>query len=436
MYLETKNDIIRCTGQKRKSLISSEVKMKSFFENVWTKRVVAFLGLIYTYGVCRLCYLSLFYDIYIHAKLSLCLITIAVSVLAVVIMLYTRKQIVTRISSFIILPAMLPVVLFYFGEWGIILPIILTGVAILLLSGAGEGIKTALGTVTLLLYIFGALGYFLFTSFFATPVKEKEIASGVSSSGKYRYRVVNTLDRSKGSTAIYVEPNYADLKYPYVTFKLKNMERQIHVERPICENIDVQWITQSRGETTEQLNGISDNILIHLSEDNLKKLGYTYDEKLVLDEVTVPLRKQIGQTASDVDVVRLDSLNDEQLEIFGIGRESGGRYYVLNPSSKLIDELETKKNARIYFSDFNSDAYEIFNDEHLDSYGNRLFVAEKENTVLLNSLTDEQLEDIGIPDEGDVMLFNGKICFREYVAIADQYFDVDSRKLSLDILTN
>lgn len=410
--------------------------MKSFFENVWTKRVVAFLGLIYTYGVCRLCYLSLFYDIHIHSKVSLCLITIAVSIMAIVIMLYTRRQLVTKISSFIILPAMLPVVLLYFGEWGLILPIILTGVAILLLSGAGEGIKTAMGTVTLLLYIFGALGYFLFTSFFVTPVKETEVASGVSPSGKYRYRVVNTVDSSKGSTAVYIEPNYADLKYPYVTFKLKNMERQIHVERPINENINIEWITQSRSETTEQLNGISDNILIHLSEENLKKLGYTYDEKLVLDEVVVSYRKKIGQTASDVDVVKLDDLTEEQLDIFGIGRDADGRYYVLNPSDKLIDKIGAKKNERLYFSDFNSDAYEVFNDEHIDEYGNKLFTVEKENSVLLSSLTDEQLESVGIPDEGDVMIFNGKICFREYVAVVDQYFDVESRKLSLDILTN
>lgn len=410
--------------------------MKSFFENVWTKRGVAFLGLIYTCVVCRLCYLSLFYDIHIHARVSLCLITIAISILALVIMLYTRRQLVTKISSFIILPAMLPVVLLYFGEWGLILPIILTGVAILLLSGAGEGIKTALGTVTLLLYIFGALGYFLFTSFFVTPVKENVIATGVSPSGKYRYRVVNTVDRSNGSTAVYIEPNYADLKYPYMTFTLKNMERRIHIERPINENINIEWITQSRNETTDQLNGISEKILIHLSEENLKKLGYTYDEKLVIDEIVISYKKQIGLTASDVDPVKFDTLTDEQLEIFGIGRNSDGRYYVLSPSEKLVDELNAKKGERLYFSDFNAEAYDIFNNEHVDDYGNKLFIVEKENTVLLNSLTDEQMETIGIPDEGDVMLFNGKICFREYVAAVERYFDVESRKFSLDILAN
>ena len=243
--------------------------MKSFFANIWTKRVVAIISLLYAFGVCRLCYFSIFYDIHIHARVQQCLTVTAVSIVVFMIMLYTRKQIMTRIASFIILPAMLPVVLLYFGEWGMIIPIILTGVAILLLSGAGEGAKTAFGTITLLLYIFGALGYFLFTSFFVTTTKQDVVESGVSPSGRYRYRVVNTEDSSNGSTAVYVEPNYADKKYPFATFTLKNMERVVHLDRPICEEINVECKTQSRAEITQELNELSDNIVVHLSEDDL-----------------------------------------------------------------------------------------------------------------------------------------------------------------------
>ena len=32
------------------------------------------------------------------------------------------------------------------------------------------------------------------------------------------------------------------------------------------------------------------------------------------------------------------------------------------------------------------------------------------------------------------MRFNGKVCFRFYVAELEDYYDVDSRKLSLDLL--
>lgn len=111
-------------------------------------------------------------------------------------------------------------------------------------------------------------GYFLFTSFFVTSVKETVVESGVSPSGKYRYRVVNTEDTSNGSTAVYVEPNDADLEYKllYATFTLKNMERVVHIERPINEEVKVEWVTLPRSEITAHLNEISDNIVIHLSE--------------------------------------------------------------------------------------------------------------------------------------------------------------------------
>ncbi len=408
--------------------------MKSFFANIWTKRVVAIISLLYAFGVCRLCYFSIFYDIHIHARVQQCLTVTAVSIVVFMIMLYTRKQIMTRIASFIILPAMLPVVLLYFGEWGMIIPIILTGVAILLLSGAGEGAKTAFGTITLLLYIFGALGYFLFTSFFVTTTKQDVVESGVSPSGRYRYRVVNTEDSSNGSTAVYVEPNYADKKYPFATFTLKNMERVVHLDRPICEEINVEWKTQSRAEITQELNELSDNIVVHLSEDDLEYLGYSYDEKLRLEDVVVSMRLKIGRTASDVDPIFLNDLTEDQLALFGIGRDGDSRYYVLSPSNALYDALKIKNGKRVYFSDFNSKAFKVFNSENTDDYGNQLFNVSKDNSVYLKTLTDEQLDRIGVPESGDVMIFNGEVCFRYYVAELEQYFDVDSRHISIDLL--
>ncbi|MBO5104375.1 MAG: hypothetical protein J6B74_04860, partial [Ruminococcus sp.] len=264
--------------------------MKKILSNVWTKRFVALISVFYAYLVCRISYFSIFYDIHIMSRVSLCLLTTGVSIIALVAMLYSRNQILTRIVSFVILPVMLPVVILYFGEWGLIVPIMITGVIMLLFSGAGEGAKTALGTITMLLYIFGALGYFLFTSFFVATAKETIIDSGVSPSGKYRYSVVNTEDSSNGSTAVYVEPNYADeylfsQEKPLAIFTLKNIERAVYVERPTCENIDIQWETQSREDITAELNKLSDKISFSLSDSELEDLGYTFDEKLNLSMI-------------------------------------------------------------------------------------------------------------------------------------------------------
>lgn len=409
--------------------------MNNFLGNIWTKRVVAVLSLLYALAVCRLCYFSIFYEIHVRDRVSLCLTVTVVSIIALVAMLYTRKQVITRIASFIILPAMLPVVLLYFGEWGMIIPIIITGVTILLLSGAGEGGKTAVGTIVLLMYIFGALGYFVFTSFFVSSAKETLVEKGTSPSGRYRYTVINTEDTSNGSTAVYVEPNYADEDFPFVNFTLKSMDRVVYRVRPIAEEIDIEWTTQSRQDVTQQIEAISDNIEITLTDDELKQLGYTYDNKLTLSDVDIDMKLQIGLDGSNVDPILLDSLNDEQLAVFGIGRDPNERYYILSPSAEVIDSAGAGSGKKIYFSEIDSDTIEKFQSEYLDEYYDYKFKVTKDRTVLLNTLTDEQLKSFGVSDQSDVMTFNGKVCFRSYVAEIEDYYDVDSRRLSIDLLT-
>lgn len=409
--------------------------MNNFLGNIWTKRVVAVLSLLYALAVCRLCYFSIFYEIHVRDRVSLCLTVTVVSIIALVAMLYTRKQVITRIASFIILPAMLPVVLLYFGEWGMIIPIIITGVTILLLSGAGEGGKTAVGTIVLLMYIFGALGYFVFTSFFVSSAKETLVEKGTSPSGRYRYTVINTEDTSNGSTAVYVEPNYADEDFPFVNFTLKSMDRVVYRVRPIAEDIDIEWTTQSRQDVTQQIEAISDNIEITLTDDELKQLGYTYDNKLTLSDVDIDMKLQIGLDGSNVDPILLDSLNDEQLAVFGIGRDPNERYYILSPSAEVIDSAGAGSGKKIYFSEIDSDTIEKFQSEYLDEYYDYKFKVTKDRTVLLNTLTDEQLKSFGVSDQSDVMTFNGKVCFRSYVAEIEDYYDVDSRHLSIDLLT-
>ena len=395
--------------------------MKSFFANIWTKRVFALLSLLYTFIVGSLCYYSIFYKIHIPSRVNLMLVTIIISVLALVNMLYTRKQIMTRVCSFLILPLMLPVVLLYFGEWEMIIPIIAVGVIILLLSGAGEGAKTAFGTIILLLYIFGALGYFLFTSFFVSSAVQHEVESGVSPTGLYRYRVVNTEDTSNGSTAVYVEPNYADVVYPFATFTLKNMEYIVYQERPICEDVKIEWTTMSRSDITKQLDSISDHIAIHPSAENLAKYGHTFNARLQLTDIETEDKFKLGLTASDVEPIPLSTLTDEQLAIFNIARDEMGDYYIKNPTPKTLEEYPLADGEKLYLKDMST--------EWLSN-----FYITLSSSMLLSELSDSDLADLGVSESGDVMTYNGKICFRYYVAELENYFDVTSRKLSTDLL--
>lgn len=405
--------------------------MKAFFSNVWTKRFVSLIAALYTAGVCCLAYFSVFFSIHVDDRLSLCLVVSAVSVIALILMFYTRKQLLTRISSFLILTAMIPVVVLYFSEKALLIPIIITGVLILLFSGAGEGTKTVVGTIILLLYIFAALGYFLFTSFFVTSAKTEIVESGISPSGRYRYEVVNTEDTSNGSTSIVIEPNYADVVYPFVTFRLKNMERTVYNVRPMCEEIKLEWETQNREEITSDLNRISDDIKVNVTRSEYKSLGYTVDNAIQISDVNVYTLFEAGLTASDVAPINLDTLSDEQLAVFDIGRDSEGRYYVLEPTDAL---LEKTAGDRVYLGELDSKGIGIFNESHLDELGYTLFEIIRDYSVSLKDLSDEQLASLGISESGDVLVFNGKVCFRYYVAETENYFDVDSRKFSLDLL--
>lgn len=340
-------------------------------------------------------------------------------------MLYSLKTGATRLASVIILPAMLPVVLLYFGKWSLIIPIIVTGIIILLLSGSGEGFKTAFGTVFLLMYIFGALAYFLASTLFVTTTITHTVDSGVSPSGRYRYYVINTEDSSNGSTEVSVEPNYADEHIPFATFTLKEIERVVYLERPMAESVDIQWITQSRSEITSYLNSISDTITVHLSESQLKKLGYTYDNKLelMLSDLKFSKKKELGKTASDVDDIPLDNLTDDQLSVMRVAKDENGRYYIKEMPKGLDEELGDKANKRVYLSSLT------------DSQMSEYFCVEKDTSVYLKDLTDEQLASFGVPESGDVMTYNGKVCFRYYVAILENYFDVDDRTLSFSLIS-
>lgn len=393
--------------------------MKNILANIWLKRFMSLFSGVYAIGACFLCYCSLFYKVEISSQNSMCVLISVLSGVFLLIMLYTRKQIITKISSFIVLPAMLPVVLFYFGQWKLIIPFLVVGFIIFLFSGAGEGVKTTLGTIILLLYTFGSLGYFLITSFFITASKTETVASGISPSGKYRYSVINTKDSSNGSTAVYVEPNDADISIPefYITFRINNFDRIVYLERPLTKNVKVEWTEQSRSEITEQLNKVSDHIVLHLTEKQLEILGYTYEEKLAVTDLEFEDYQFLGIKQNTVQEIFLDTLNGEQLAYFNIAKDDNG-YYVLSPSEEFVKDAHADEGERIYLKNLKSSLLE-------DLY------IEKDDSVILNELTDQQLAELGVPETGDVMTFNGQICFRYYVAILDNYFDVEHKKIEL-----
>lgn len=408
--------------------------MKAFFSNVWVKRFVSIIPVFYTIAVGYLCYYSIFYDIHIQDRQSLCVIVSAISLIALILMLYTRNQLLTKISSFLILAAMLPVVVFWMDEKHLYVPIVIAGVIILLFSGASEGKKTMLGTVILLSYIFGALGFYLFNSFFVTHAKKEILKSGISPSGRYRYELINTEDTSGGSTSIVIEPNYADVSYPYVTLTLKDMERVCYQVRPMLEEeVKLDWSTGTREEITKELNGISDEIRINLTDAEFEAYNIDIDRRLEISGINLYKLIEIGKSASDVDPLKLDDLSESQLAVFDIGKDISGKYYVLEPTSEFYTAIGRMEGERIFLSELDSKGYEAFSEMHLDELGYTLYDLGKDNTIALSELSDSQLAELGVSESGDVLKFNDKICFRYYVAELEDYYNTEKKSISFDL---
>ena len=191
---------------------------------------------------------------------------------------------------------------------------------------------------------------------------------------------------------------------------------------------------KANGATTQELEALSDAIKVDVTDDELKKLGLTFDSTLEVSDIEIYTRLDLGYTASDVDPIKLDDLSDEQLAHFGIARDGSGRYSITSPSDDVLMSADKNRGETVYFSDLDSDGFSAFNDMKTDSWGNPNYTISTENTVMLNTLSDAQLAQLGVSESGDVLKFNGKVCFRYYVAEIDDYYDVDSRSLSVDLL--
>lgn len=363
--------------------------MNKFLDNPWTKRAVSLISVAYCALVMIFAYYSVFYDMILRDSRQACILTSLVSVIALICMLYSRDCFLTKLASILILPGMLLPVLLYFGQWWVLIPPFAVGVIILFFSGMGETGKTIWGTVILLLYLIGSLAYFVTTSLFAPSTVTTIVQTGESPSGIYRYTLSQTMDSSSGSTKVTVESNELNLDYDIVEFRVKGLQRSAKIERPMNENVTIAWETVSRQEILDELTAISKDITVTLSDRQMDLLGRDAYKVTYPDGTSVTLKQEefhaLTYPLTDEDRTVL-KINDEEMH---------------------VDEMGERSFAQTGVS------------------------VENFRTVTIASLTDEELDKLGIPDEGDVMTYNGKVVFRYVIAILEEYFDISKQELDL-----
>ncbi len=359
---------------------------------IWVKRILSLLSGLYCAIVVFFAYHSIFYKLELMDVPKACMIVTGISVMALAVMLYTRKQFLTKISSLIMLPVMVFPVMIYFGQWWVVAPLLAVSVIIFFLSGLGETAKTVWGTIFLLIYLLGSLIYFLVTSLFAPATVTTLVKEGSSPSGLYRYEIYNTTDSSNGSTKVTMESNTMDKVYYHLFwFKIRGLSHDVVIERPLRdpEEIEITWETKTRQEITEEIEAISENVEVTLTDKQMDMLGRDAYQVTFNNGDVIPMKQEDYHKT----VIALGAREQEVLDT--------------SKTELMLDQMTDKQKKALGIT--------------VDNF----------KTVKLADFTDDELAVLGIPEQGDVMYYNGKVVFRYYIAVLEQYFDISKQEITL-----
>ena len=196
-------------------------KLLAIFKNVWFRRGVAVLCLGYTVLVIWIAYLCFGYYFDITNPTPLFVLYLFVNIVAMGLLILSRKQLLTQINSYFLPPIIFTIVIFGFGNWYIIIPPMVVMVVIFFANNSNETLKTVLGTLYLLMYVIGIVGFIGAQIFMGTITltgvdlsKRDREYEKLSESGEYRIvRYFDTIGDRKVQT-YYVEETEDDIKIP------------------------------------------------------------------------------------------------------------------------------------------------------------------------------------------------------------------------------
>lgn len=237
-------------------------KLVAFFKNVWFRRTVALLCWGYTALMLWIAWLNFGFFFEFENPTPLFVLYLFVNISALGLMILTRKQMFTKLNAYIMPPIIFAIVIFGFGNWYMIAPPLVVMVVVFFANNSNETLKTVLGTLYLLMYVIGVVGYIGIQMFMGDisftgvdltrrdPDYEK-----LSVSGDYRLvRYINDTNERK-TMSYYVEYTGDDVEIPLGLCKKVFDCKHIHTAtyRNRTEDL-VEWSTQKvDGVTTDVL---------------------------------------------------------------------------------------------------------------------------------------------------------------------------------------
>lgn len=354
--------------------------------------------LFYLKGVALFAYNSLFYRLDIP-EANTPGYAVAVTFTCIgwgALMLFTRRQIVTRLVIMLCMPLYFPIFLFNYQHLCLIVPLGIFIVITYLASGAGEGVKTILGAVWLMFYVVGAFVFLAVQSVLQPAVSEYTVERGVSQAGNYRYSIVEVNDRADGHTYVSIEPNTYDISYDRSKWYAKGYEKTIYLSRPRTE-FTTSWEVKSRTDITRELLMINPRMEFTLNAKQMKILGLDaeFTKEYTVGDLGRSTRRKLGIAIQ------------KDLDLLG-----------QTPEAQGLTLMEPKDTVTLTFEQMETAGLTISQD------------------VRLSNLSDENLAALGVPEQCDVLSVNGKVVFRQYIAVLECTYDTDNRSLTAFLESN
>lgn len=210
-------------------------KLLAIFKNVWFRRAISLLCMGYTAMMVWLGVLNAGYYFEIDNPMPLFVLYLFINICALGLLILSRKELLTRINSYILPVVVFVTVIFALGNWYMIIPPVVVMVVLFFANNSNETLKTVLGTMYLLMYVVGIVGfigarYFMGNiALYDVDLSERDTSyEKLSDSGEYRIvRYFDTVgDRTVQS--YYVESTEKDVDIPFGKCKLVFGCKHVH----------------------------------------------------------------------------------------------------------------------------------------------------------------------------------------------------------------
>lgn len=234
-------------------------------DNVWLKRILSLINLIYVFVIGIFAYASFLYELEIksEAVVGFSIVFALASAVFLVLMILTRDNIVTRVIGIVLPPLVFLLIIFNLGNWILIIPSFIVAIVVFFVSYNNVTLKVILGTIYLLIYVLGLILVFVLNFLFGgsntveTPLNAETLsdpenaavyeiykdviddinsvnftAEGVdkriSPDGTKMYYLADIQDNSMGNLALYVIPYGTDKDFKFFTLKEKGIRKTVY----------------------------------------------------------------------------------------------------------------------------------------------------------------------------------------------------------------